>query len=83
MRKIGKYSLLFVTAAFLCAATLSVSAYSFQVAHSPMQAFAGTWKAVHEGKTIMSCVFISTKNRLPAVSDWRASNWISKATGPS
>ena len=53
MGKIGKYSLLFVTAAFLCAATLSVSAYSFQVAHSPMQAFAGTWKAVHEGKTII------------------------------
>ena len=40
-------------AAVITMVSLGVSAYTSQVVHSTGQRFAGTWKAEHEGKTIL------------------------------
>lgn len=39
--------------ALICAASWSLSAYSFPVAHPSDRQFVGTWKAMHAGKTII------------------------------
>ena len=44
-------------AAALTVLCLGVSAYSFQVANSTGQRFAGTWRAEHQGKTILLLEF--------------------------
>jgi len=54
-----------ITAALaLTMACFGVSAYSFQVGHNSGQRFAGTWKAEHEGKTILLLEFRSERGTL-------------------
>ena len=50
---IRRYSLLFAIPAFLTSAVLIATARPLQVARSSAQGFAGTWKAVHDGKVIV------------------------------
>jgi hypothetical protein len=46
--------------ALICAASWSLSAYSFPVAHPSDRQFVGTWKAIHDGKTIIVLQLQST-----------------------
>ena len=46
--------------ALICAASWSLSAYSFPVAHPFDRQFVGTWKAIHDGKTIIVLQLRST-----------------------
>lgn len=61
----GRGRLFAITAAaVLTVVCLGVSAYSSQVVHSTGQRVTGTWKAEHEGKTILVLEFRSERGTL-------------------